>query len=390
MTTQFAGNASYLNNGNDLVVVLGHGQLARMMYLGATQLGLNIIAVNADTLECVHPVDKSKLDLTLEQAFDACIAITSEFEHLPKPLVAQAQASSKFRPGAEAIAAGADRIVEKQLLQSLSIPNCPHKIVRSVSDLSAAYSELGPKLILKTSRDGYDGYGQWRIFSESELSDVCAELSDFDFDHMPLVAEQCIQFEREISLLGVTDIDGNHKYYPLTENHHGAGQLVLSLAPAPELSDELQARAEAIHQKMAAKLEYVGVLAIELFQCGDELLVNEIAPRVHNSGHWTQQGASASQFENHIRAVAGLPLGDTKARQLVAMVNYVGEAKPGNEMLALNNTHLHWYDKEVRAKRKMGHINLVADSKEELQTLIDQVHQRLPKSLAENLAKIKE
>jgi len=245
-------------------------------------------------------------------------------------------------------------------------------------------------LILKTSRDGYDGYGQWRIFSEQDLAVVCGDLVDFDFEHMPLVAEQCILFEREISLLGVTDIHGEHKYYPLTENHHGDGQLVLSLAPAPNLTPELQQRAEAIHKTMAEALNYCGVLAIELFQTGDQLLVNEIAPRVHNSGHWTQQGCAASQFENHIRAVAGLPLGDTSAQHLVAMVNYVGEPKPSSDLLKLGNAHLHWYDKSVRSKRKMGHINLVADSVEELQKLIGQVHDLLPESLATNLAEIKE
>ncbi|WP_341206197.1 5-(carboxyamino)imidazole ribonucleotide synthase [uncultured Psychrosphaera sp.] len=390
MTQTFTGNASYLNNGNDLIVVLGHGQLARMMYLGATQLGLNIIAVDATNRVCVNAVDKTVLDLTVEQAFEACKAITSEFEHLPKDLVKQAEDSGKFKPNAQAIAAGADRIVEKSLLEKLDIPNCPHQIINSVSDLQNAYQNLGPKLILKTSRDGYDGYGQWRIFSEQDLAVVCGDLVDFDFEHMPLVAEQCILFEREISLLGVTDIHGEHKYYPLTENHHGDGQLVLSLAPAPNLTPELQQRAEAIHKTMAEALNYCGVLAIELFQTGDQLLVNEIAPRVHNSGHWTQQGCAASQFENHIRAVAGLPLGDTSAQHLVAMVNYVGEPKPSSELLKLDNAHLHWYDKSVRSKRKMGHINLVADSVEELQKLIGQVHDLLPESLATNLAEIKE
>lgn len=390
MTQTFTGNASYLNNGNDLIVVLGHGQLARMMYLGATQLGLNIIAVDATNRVCVNAVDKTVLDLTVEQAFEACKAITSEFEHLPKDLVKQAEDSGKFKPNAQAIAAGADRIVEKSLLEKLDIPNCPHQIINSVSDLQNAYQNLGPKLILKTSRDGYDGYGQWRIFSEQDLAVVCGDLVDFDFEHMPLVAEQCILFEREISLLGVTDIHGEHKYYPLTENHHGDGQLVLSLAPAPNLTPELQQRAEAIHKTMAEALNYCGVLAIELFQTGDQLLVNEIAPRVHNSGHWTQQGCAASQFENHIRAVAGLPIGDTSAQHLVAMVNYVGEPKPSSELLKLGNAHLHWYDKSVRSKRKMGHINLVADSVEELQKLIGQVHDLLPESLATNLAEIKE
>ena len=389
MTQTFSGNASFLNNGNDLIVVLGHGQLARMMYLGATQLGLNILAVNADTKECVNPVDKTRLNLTLEQAFDHCIAITSEFEHLPKDLVKQAEATGKFRPGAKAIAAGADRIVEKTLLEDLGIANCPHRIIRNTEDLANAYTELGPKLILKTSRDGYDGYGQWRIFSLDELQDICNELQEFDFDHMPLVAEQCVSFEREISLLGVTDSQGNHDYYPLTENHHGAGQLVLSLARAPNVNAALQQQAQDIHDKIAEALSYTGVLAIELFQMGDKLLVNEIAPRVHNSGHWTQQGCAASQFENHIRAIAGLPLGSTQPQHLVAMVNYVGEPKPSIEILALKNIHLHWYDKGVRAKRKMGHINLVADSEAELQALITKVHALLPESLQANLAKLK-
>lgn len=388
MTEKFTGNASFLNNGNDLIVVLGHGQLARMMYLGASQLGLNIIAVNPDNLECVHPVTKTMLDLTVESAFEHCVTITSEFEHLPQPLVFQAEQTGKFRPNAKSIAAGADRIVEKEVLDKLGVANCRHKIIRCVDDLKLAYAELGPRVILKTSRDGYDGYGQWRIFSTHDLTNLLSELANFNFSYMPLVAEQCVDFEREISILGVTAKNGQRQYYPLTENHHAAGQLVLSLAPAPNLTDELQSQAEAIHDKIADELNYTGVLAIELFQIGDKLLVNEIAPRVHNSGHWSQQGCAASQFENHIRAVAGLPLGETKAQNLVAMINYVGEPKPTNELLSLPNAHLHWYDKSVRAKRKMGHINLVAESEVEQQQLMKQVHALLPESLATNLAKV--
>lgn len=389
MSNQFSGNAAFLNNGNDLIVVLGHGQLARMMYLEASQLGINIIAVDAANLTCVNPVDKTVLALTVDDAFAHCIAITSEFEHLPKDLLAKAEQTGKLRPGANAIAAGADRIVEKQLLESLSIANCEHQIVRSVADLQKAYAELGPKVILKTSRDGYDGYGQWRVFSNDDLQQVSSELNTFDFDHMPLVAERCVKFEREISLLGVTDNQGQHHYYPLTENHHGDGQLVLSLAPAPNNTPELQAKAEAIHQAIAHKLQYVGVLAIELFQMGDALLVNEIAPRVHNSGHWTQQGCQVSQFENHIRAVAGLTVNGTEPmHQAAAMVNYVGEAKPGKALQGIENSHLHWYDKGVRAKRKMGHINVIAASEAELQNTLKQVHDLLPESLANNLKKV--
>lgn len=388
MTQKFSGNAAFLNNGNDLVVVLGHGQLARMMYLDASQLGINIIAVDADKKQCVNPVDKTVLELDIDAAFEHCVAITSEFEHLPKDLLAQAEATGKLRPGADAIHAGADRIVEKQILDALNIANCQHQIVRSITDLKSAYEHLGPRVILKTSRDGYDGYGQWRIFSEQDFLRISNELNDFDFEYMPLVAEQCVAFEREISLIGITDSQGKHHYYPLTENHHGDGQLVLSLAPAPNTSEQLQSNAETIHQLIADKLNYVGVLAIELFQMGDQLLVNEIAPRVHNSGHWTQQGCQVSQFENHIRAVTGHNVSGTHTDKLNAMVNYVGEPKPSKALQSIANSHLHWYDKAVRAKRKMGHINLVANSQEELQSKLIEVKQVLPHSLAKNLNKV--
>ena len=385
MAPPYFSNSS-LNDDNNLVVILGHGQLARMMYLESTQLGLNIIAVNANTRECVNPVDKTVLNITLDEAFDDAAVITSEFEHLPLDLLAKAELSGKFLPNAKAIHAGADRIVEKKLLDSVNVRHCQNVIVNGLSDLDKASETLGERIILKTSRDGYDGYGQWRIFSPQDLVDVKSQLNEHNFEKMPLVAERCINFERELSLVGVTDKNGNHKFYPLTENHHADGQLVLSLAPAPRVTLELEQQAQDIYKKISEQLDYCGVLAIEFFQLKDQLIVNEIAPRVHNSGHWTQQGSVTSQFENHIRAVAGYPLGETTATSCVAMINYVGQSKPKADLFTVPNVHLHWYDKQVRPKRKMGHINVTGSTPEQLLKTVKIVKNFLPDALATNLA----
>lgn len=385
MAPPYFSNSS-LNDDNNLVVILGHGQLARMMYLESTQLGLIIIAVNANTRECVNPVDKTILNITLDEAFDNAAVITSEFEHLPLDLLAKAELSGKFLPNAKAIHAGADRIVEKKLLDSVNVHHCQNVIVNELNDLDKASDTLGERIILKTSRDGYDGYGQWRIFSPQDLVDVKSQLKEHNFEKMPLVAERCINFERELSLVGVTDKNGNHKFYPLTENHHADGQLVLSLAPAPKITLELEQQAQKIYKKISEQLDYCGVLAIEFFQLEDQLIVNEIAPRVHNSGHWTQQGSVTSQFENHIRAVAGYPLGETTATSYVAMINYVGQSKPKADLFTVPNVHLHWYDKQVRPKRKMGHINVTGSTPEQLLKTVKTVKSFLPDALATNLA----
>ncbi len=386
MAQSFFQDTSIVKSESDLIVILGHGQLARMMYLEATQLGLNIIAVNANSKECVNPVDKTVLPISIDEAFARATAITSEFEHLPEDLVTKAEATGKFLPNDKAIAAGADRIVEKQLLGGLNIDNCQHVIITDVEDLRYARDELGERIILKTSRDGYDGYGQWRIFNDEDYARVLNDLADHNFEKMPLVAEKCINFKRELSLIGVTDKNGNHQFYPLTENHHSDGQLVLSIAPAPKITPELQQLAETIYKKIADKLDYCGVLAIEFFDVENGLLVNEIAPRVHNSGHWTQQGCTTSQFENHIRAVAGFPLGSTKVLSPVAMINYVGFARPRADLFRVPNVHLHWYDKSVRPKRKMGHINIVGINTEELLKTVKKVKAFIPDGLAKNLA----
>jgi 5-(carboxyamino)imidazole ribonucleotide synthase len=262
--------------------------------------------------------------------------------------------------------AGADRVREKALLSKYDIPNCDHLIISSLEQLDGVVEKLGERVIFKASRDGYDGYGQWRMSQASDLDRLRTEFASLELEKVPLVAETMMAFDREISLVGARDKDGNVACFSLAENLHYEGQLHVSVAPITGLTEALQSKANDIFTTLATGMDYVGVLAVELFQCGDDLLVNEIAPRVHNSGHWTQQGADTCQFEQHIRAVANLPLGSTEMHSTSAMVNIIGCTSFSRNLISIPGAHLHWYGKEVRVKRKMGHINVVAPSHQSL------------------------
>ncbi len=348
------------------VVVYGAGQLAQMMYLAGSPLGIDVQAVDVNSDTMVHPVSKAALDVSLEQALDEADALTVEFEHVPERLLEEAARTNKLMPNIDSILVGADRVREKKLLESMGVANCAHKIVTQLDQLDDCVSELGNKLILKASRDGYDGYGQWRLTDPTDLPALKKALSGLDLENVPLVVEQMVAFDRELSLIGVRNAKGEVRTYPLAENLHHQGQLHVSVAPATQVDDALQGQAHDIFVKLAEGMNYVGVLAVELFQTGDKLLVNELAPRVHNSGHWTQSGAVTSQFENHLRAVCGLPLGDTAAIGPSAMVNIIGCNSFSRELLSIDGSHLHWYGKSVREKRKMGHINVTTHSYPEL------------------------
>ena len=348
------------------VLVYGAGQLAQMMYLAGCPLGIDVQAVDVSNDTVVNPVNKQPLDITLAHAIDAADALTVEFEHVPERLLEEAARSEKLMPGIESVLVGADRVREKRLLESVGVPNCAHRIVTQLDQLDECLSSLGERLILKASRDGYDGYGQWRLTDAAKLDELKRNLSALDLETVPLVVEQMLNFDRELSVIGIRSKSGEIKVYPLAENLHHQGQLHVSVAPATNVSEQLQAEAEKIFTTLAEGMEYVGVLAVELFQCGDTLLVNELAPRVHNSGHWTLTGSDTSQFENHLRAVCGLPLGDTRARGPAAMVNIIGCSSFSRDLLSIPGCHLHWYGKSVREKRKMGHINITAQTYAEL------------------------
>jgi 5-(carboxyamino)imidazole ribonucleotide synthase len=360
------------------VVVYGAGQLAQMMYLAGSPLGIDVQAVDVNNDTVVHPVSKTPLDTTLEQALEAADALTVEFEHVPERLLEQAAQTNKLMPNIDSILVGADRVREKKLLEKMGVANCEHRIVTHLDQLDDCVTALGSKLILKASRDGYDGYGQWRLADEADLPELKNALTGLDLENVPLVVEKMVAFDRELSLIGVRNANGDIRTYPLAENLHHQGQLHVSVAPATHVDDALQAQAHDIFSKLAAGMDYIGVLAVELFQVGDKLLVNELAPRVHNSGHWSQSGAVTSQFENHLRAVCGLPLGDTSAIGPSAMVNIIGCSSFSRDLLSIDGSHLHWYGKSVREKRKMGHINVTTNSYESLGEKLMALSQYLP------------
>lgn len=351
------------------VLVMGAGQLARMMALAGAPLNLKVSAYDVNSAKVQHPVTGEVYPLTLEQAVAAADVVTSEFEHIPYPVQDVCQASGKFLPDSRAIKAGGDRRQEKALLDAAGVANAGYRIVATEAEFYAAIDALGLPLVLKSALAGYDGKGQWRLKTKEDAAAIWADIESFmaGADHalpQAIVAEQFVRFDREVSLVGARNANGDTVVYPLTENHHVNGVLSVSVAVATGAA--LQQQAKQMFDAVANELNYVGVLALEFFQVGEQLLVNEIAPRVHNSGHWTQQGADTCQFENHLRAVCGLPLGSTALVRPTVMVNILGTDSVDPAVLSLPSCHLHWYGKSKRAGRKMGHINICGSDNREL------------------------
>lgn len=354
------------------VLVLGSGQLARMMSLAGAPLNIRISALDVDTRNIVHPLTQQSLKCELEDAIAQVDVITAEFEHIPHDILEICEKSGKLIPSAGAIKAGGDRRVEKNLLEKANVPNARHCIIETREDFDRAISHLGLPLVLKSALGGYDGKGQWRLTKDDQIETVWPEIAQClaSGNHQAIVAEQFVPFEREVSIVGTRGKNGNIALYPLAENTHTHGVLALSTAIDEPL---LQQQAEVIFAATAKELDYVGVLALEFFELDGTLLVNEIAPRVHNSGHWTQQGAETCQFENHLRAVCGLPLGSTSLTRPTSMINILGEDVLPNEILTIEGCHIHWYGKEKRAGRKMGHINVSSDDNNSLKQTLSRV-----------------
>ncbi|MEH8022359.1 5-(carboxyamino)imidazole ribonucleotide synthase [Rheinheimera metallidurans] len=363
------------------VLVLGAGQLARMMSLAGAPLNISISAYDVNTDSLVHPLTQQNLGTGLANAIAAADIITAEFEHIPLAILEQCQKSGKFFPGETAIKAGGDRRLEKQLLDSANVGSAAYHIVNSEADFNQAISKLGLPLVFKSALAGYDGKGQWRLKQAEDTAALWQKISAFlaADPQQSIVAEQFIPFQREVSLIGVRRANGDIKVYPLTENHHVNGVLSVSLAVAG--NEQLQQQACQMFTALANKLDYVGVLSIEFFDLNGKLLVNEIAPRVHNSGHWTQQGADICQFEQHLRAVCNLPLGSTALIRPSLMVNILGEDAVPESILTIPGLHLHWYGKSKRPGRKMGHINLSAPNNAELKARFTQLINLLPEAI---------
>ena len=361
------------------VLVLGAGQLARMMCLAAEPLNIRTLAYDVNQDLVVHPITQTPLGLSYAQAIAAVDVITAEFEHIPAPILALAQQSGKLKPGANAIQAGGDRRIEKALLETAKVNNAKHHVVNDQASFEQAVALLGLPIVFKTAKEGYDGKGQWRLKEPAQAQAVWQQMASVlasSDASQAIVAEQFVPFQREVSMIGARNAQGEIKTYPLTENHHENGVLSVSLALGE--NDVLQQQADHMFTAIAQALDYVGVLAVEFFDLNGELLVNEIAPRVHNSGHWTQQGCYSSQFENHIRAVCGLPLGDTTLIQPSLMVNLLGEAQIDQQVFALPSVGVHWYNKDNKPGRKMGHINVSAPDKAALTSKLAQLKVLLP------------
>lgn len=363
------------------VLVLGAGQLARMMALASKPLNIDVKAYDVGSSRVVDPLSLSVDYGDLVQGITDADFITAEFEHISHDVLAACEASGKLFPSSQAIKTGGDRRLEKKLLEEAGVANAKHKVVVNKEDFDAAIDSLTLPLIMKSALAGYDGKGQWRLKDRSEAKAIWEDIQLFiegDTSGQPqaIIIEQMVPFDREVSMVGVRSKTGETQAYPLTENHHSKG--VLSVSLALNEHQHLQAQATEAFDKIANALDYVGVLAIEFFQVGDSLLVNEIAPRVHNSGHWTHQGANTSQFENHIRAVCQLPLGSTELVRPSAMINILGADRVPDSIFEIPSVSMHWYGKSKRPGRKMGHINVCGSNRSELIARLQQLAEILP------------
>ncbi|WP_369433810.1 5-(carboxyamino)imidazole ribonucleotide synthase [Psychromonas sp. MME1] len=352
------------------IAIVGCGQLSRMMALAGLPLGIKFSFIHDDlsqSLSCVEGLgvvkelpaatkgsdgyDRQKIE-QLYKALGEPDCISVEKEQVDPALLQALAEFCPIYPGIAAIKACQHRAKEKQLLADLAIPTSPFFYNSRVLE---AGQVLGYPVMVKSCREGYDGKNQWLIKNEDEAN-AFDKLTIEDY-----IIEAFVAFDKEISLLSVRSQSGQIKHYSLTDNEHERGMLKRSYAPAMDISNAMEQQAQQYMEMLLNKLDYVGVMAIEFFVVGDKLMVNELAPRVHNSGHWTQLGTLTCQFENHIRALAGLSLGSTQQIGAAGMVNLIGTAKPPFDALT-ENAKLYWYNKTVKANRKLGHVNFIAEN----------------------------
>ncbi len=282
--------------------------------------------------------------------------VTYEFENVSAAALEQIARHAFVWPPISILEVSQDRLSEKECMQSLGIGTAGFQRVDTEDDLDRALGEIGLPAVLKTRRMGYDGKGQAVVRTVDEATAAFAELG-----RGGLILESLVPFDRELSIIAVRSMTGEFRAYPLVQNTHRAGILRTSIAPAPDIDSGLQAEAESISKRIADKYGHVGVLTVELFDVGGKLLVNELAPRVHNSGHWSIEGAVTSQFENHVRAVAGLPLGSTRVEGEWTMANLIGGVPPAETLLGIAGAQLHLYGKSERPGRKLGHVTVRTD-----------------------------
>jgi len=359
-----------------IVGILGGGQLARMLALSGAPLGLRFLVLDNTSDACAGQfvpmvVGDYRDENALAEFASKVDVATFDFENVPSESAQWLAERIPVFPSPRALAIAQDRLAEKNLFRELGISVAPFADIASLEGLQKAIGQIGMPCILKTRRLGYDGKGQFRIKTIDDIQSAWDALGA-QAEKVGLILEGFVAFQREISVVAVRGRDGEFRAWPLTENWHENGVLSASLAPATDC-ESLRGHALAYAKRVAESLEYVGVFALELFLKDGELFANEMAPRVHNSGHWTIEGAETSQFENHLRAVLGLPLGSTAAIGTSCMLNWIGEMPSATPVL--KNAHGHWHDygKLPREGRKVGHATLRADSHAELFEALKQV-----------------
>ncbi len=335
--------------------IIGGGQLARMLALAGYPLGLEFVILEPAEDACsAHlgehfcaPYDDRQALEALAQKVDV---VTYEFENIPASSVEFLQQQIPVYPPPKALACARDRLNEKTLFRELGIETAEFAEVDSYESLCQAVERIGRPSLLKTRTLGYDGKGQQMIWEETDLEAVWCNLNG-----VPAILEALVPFDREVSIIAAKRVSGEMVFYPVAKNIHEEGILRVSVSLA---DDPVQTLAEAYARKVLDALDYVGVLAIEFFQLGDRLLANEMAPRVHNSGHWSIEGSVCSQFENHMRAISDQPLGSTENIGYPAMINLIGTIPERSSVLAIPGVHLHLYGKSPRPGRKVGHITV--------------------------------
>lgn len=358
------------------VGILGGGQLARMLALSGAPLGLRFRVLDTVADACAGQfapliVGDYRDGAALAEFASQVDVATFDFENVPAESAQWLSERVPVFPNPRALSIAQDRLAEKTLFRELGIPVPAFADVPDRAALDAAIASIGMPCILKTRRLGYDGKGQFRIRSSADV-DAAWEALGAQAATVGLILEAFVPFEREFSVVAVRGRDGEFRTWPLTENWHVDGVLSVSLAPV-RVDDALAQSAVAHARVLAESLDYVGVFALELFCRDGVLLANELAPRVHNSGHWTIEGSETSQFQNHLRAVLGLPLGDTRMLGHACMLNWVGAMPDAHAVLREPGGHWHDYGKESRAGRKVGHATLRADSVSELAAALRRV-----------------
>ncbi|AIT09288.1 phosphoribosylaminoimidazole carboxylase [Candidatus Francisella endociliophora] len=349
--------------------IIGAGQLARMLSIAGTPLGFEFHCLGKAG-DCAQEVVKTVTDIDLEKVNDVVNwakqfdVITFENENISDELIKTINHEVNVYPSAKAIAISQDRLLEKSFMQDHGIATAKFVNIDSLEKLEEAVKKHGLPAIVKTRRFGYDGKGQFVIKTQDDITKAWDTLKNAPDE---LIYEAFVNFDYEVSQICTADIKGNIAFYPLATNIHKQGIIVESEAPFE--NQTLTEKAQQIAKKLIKEFEYVGTLAIEFFVKGDDLIVNEIAPRVHNSGHWTIDGSVTSQFENHVRAIAGLILGDTTSQKTI-MLNCIGGMPSTKDLSALDRIKIHNYNKEPRKGRKIGHLNLnLNDETDEYQLL---------------------